>query len=100
MKNVLHINISELSDYHEKYQLKTPFNLPIALLGLVALLSNILSITNSVNVNASASISQIIYGCAEHLAQICQSSMSIQKMALSHIVATDYNTHDCPWAAD
>lgn len=73
--------------------LKHRLIIPIALVGLVALLSNILSITNIRNVNASASnIADNYMDGQNHLAQICQSSMNIHKMALSHIVATDYNT--------
>ncbi|MCI8281260.1 MAG: methyl-accepting chemotaxis protein [Lachnospiraceae bacterium] len=67
--------------------------LPIALLGIVALLSNILSIINIRNVNASASnIADNYMDGKSRLAEICQSSMDIHKMALSHIVATDYDT--------
>ena len=67
--------------------------IPIALLGMVALLSNILSIINIRNVNSSASnIADNYMDGKSRLAQICQTSMDIHKMALSHIVATDYDT--------
>ena len=73
--------------------LKQRLIIPIVLLGLVALLSNILSIVNIRNVNASASsIADNYMEGKSRLAEICQSSMEIHKMALSHIVATDYNT--------
>lgn len=73
--------------------LKQRLTIPIALLGIVALLSNILSIINIRNVNASASnIADNYMDGKSRLAQICQSSMDIHKMALSHIVATDYDT--------
>lgn len=73
--------------------LKHRLILPIALLGIVALLSNIISIYNIRNVNASAStIADTYMDGKSHLAEICQSSMTIHKMALSHIVATDYHT--------
>ncbi len=73
--------------------LKHRLIIPIALLGMVALLSNILSIVNIRNVNASASnIADNYMDQKSCLARICQSSMDIHKMALSHIVATDYNT--------
>lgn len=73
--------------------LKHRLILPIALLGIVALLSNILSITNIRNVNASAAtIADNYMDSQNELSEICQSSMTIHKMALSHIVATDYNT--------
>lgn len=73
--------------------LKYRLILPIALLGIVALLSNILSIINIRNVNASASnIADNYMDGKSRLAEICQTSMDIHKMALSHIVATDYDT--------
>lgn len=73
--------------------LKHRLIIPIALLGIVALLSNVLSIINIRNVNASASnIADNYMNQKSQLARICQSSMDIHKMALSHIVATDYNT--------
>ena len=73
--------------------LKHRLIISIALLGLVALLSNILSVINIRNVNASAaSIADNYMEGKDRLAEICQSSMDIHKMALSHIVATDYNT--------
>ncbi len=73
--------------------LKQRLIIPIALLGVVALLSNILSIINIHNVNANAAnIADNYMDSQSRLAEICQSSMNIHKMALSHIVATDYNT--------
>ncbi len=73
--------------------LKLRLIIPIALLGIVALLSNVLSIINIRNVNASAAnIADNYMDSKSRLAEICQSSMNIHKMALSHIVATDYNT--------
>jgi len=73
--------------------LKRRLIIPIALLGIVALLSNILSILNIHNVNASATnIADNYMEGQNRLAEICQASMNIHKMALSHIVATDYNT--------
>lgn len=74
-------------------RLKQRLILPIALLGIVALVSNLLSILNIHNVNASATaIADDYMDGKSRLAEICQSSMNIHKMALSHIVATDYNT--------
>lgn len=73
--------------------LKQRLILPIALLGIVALLSNILSIINIHNVNASAAnIADNYMDGKSRLADIFQASMNIHKMALSHIVATDYDT--------
>lgn len=73
--------------------LKHRLIIPIALLGIVAVLSNILSIINIRNVNMSAAnIADNYMDGKSRLAEICQSSMNIHKMALSHIVATDYGT--------
>lgn len=73
--------------------LKQRLAIPIALLGIVALLSNILSIINIRNVNSSAAnIADNYMDGKSRLAEISQSSMTIHKMALSHIVATDYDT--------
>ncbi|HBA49521.1 MAG TPA: hypothetical protein DCZ91_17335 [Lachnospiraceae bacterium] len=73
--------------------LKHRLIIPIALLGVVALLSNILFIVNIRNVNSSASnIADNYMDGKSRLARICQTSMDIHKMALSHIVATDYDT--------
>lgn len=73
--------------------LKHRLIIPVALLGIVALLSNILSIINIRNVNSSASnITDNYMDGQSRLAEICESYMDIHKMALSHIVATDYNT--------
>ena len=73
--------------------LKHRLIIPVALLGIVALLSNLLSFINIHNVNASAAnIADNYMEGKGQLAEICQSSMNIHKMALSHIVATDYDT--------
>ncbi len=73
--------------------LKHRLIIPIAVLGIVAILSNVLSIVNIRNVNQSAArIADDYMDGKSRLAGICQPSMNIHKMALSHIVATDYNT--------
>lgn len=67
--------------------------LPIILLGIVALLSNALSVfgINNVNANASKIVDNDMVG-SETLQNIRHTTTNIHKMALSHIVATDYNT--------
>ncbi len=67
--------------------------LPIILLGVVALLSNALSVFSIHNVNANASkiVDNYMVGL-EILQNIRYTTTNIHKMALSHIVATDYNT--------
>ncbi|MCI8668793.1 MAG: methyl-accepting chemotaxis protein [Lachnospiraceae bacterium] len=67
--------------------------LPIILLGVVALISNVLSgfSINNVNSNASKIVDNYMVG-SETLHNIRRTTTNIHKMALSHIVATDYNT--------
>ena len=67
--------------------------LPIILLGIVALVSNALSVfsINNVNANASKIVDNYMVG-SETLQNIRHTTTNIHKMALSHIVATDYNT--------
>ena len=76
-----------------KLGLKYSLILPIVLLGIVALISNILAVTNIRNVNTGASnIADNYMTGKTRLAEIRQSTMNIHKLALSHIVATDYHT--------
>lgn len=67
--------------------------LPIILLGVVALISNTLSVfsINNVNSNASEIVDNYMVGL-ETLQNIRHTTTNIHKMALSHIVATDYDT--------
>lgn len=67
--------------------------LPIILLGVIALISNTLSVfsINNVNSNASKIVDNYMVGL-ETLQNIRHTTTNIHKMALSHIVATDYNT--------
>ena len=77
----------------KKLNLKYRLILPIAMLGLVALISNLLAVSNIKNVNDNAAnIADEYMEGRTRLAQIHQSVMNIHKMALSHIVATDYDT--------
>ncbi len=67
--------------------------LPIILLGVVALISNVLSVFSINNVNSNASnIVDNDMVTSQTLQNIRYSTINIHKMALSHIVATDYNT--------
>lgn len=67
--------------------------IPVVLLGLVALISNVLSVFSIYNVNANAAkIADEHMTAASQLAEIRCSVLNIHKMALSHIVATDYQT--------
>lgn len=77
----------------KQMSLKRRLILPIALLGIVALISNVLAVVNIQNVNSNAAdIADNFMDGKGRLAKISQSAMNIHKLALSHIVATDYNT--------
>lgn len=73
--------------------IKNRLILPIILLGIVAIISNLLAVINISNVNANAArITDNYMAGKDKLAQISQSVLNIHRMALSHIVATDYET--------
>lgn len=77
----------------KKWNIKYRLILPVALLGAIALISNLLAVSNIRNVNANAAnIADNYMEGKTQLAKIHQSVMNIHKMALSHIVATDYHT--------
>ena len=76
-----------------KLKLQQRLLLPVILLGLVSLLSNILAVFSINNVNANASA--IVDGCMAsqtQLEEIRRSIMDIHRLALSHIVAADHAT--------
>lgn len=67
--------------------------LPIVLLGLITLLSNILAVFSIHNVNANAGIIVDRHMVSEaKLEDIRRSMMEIHRLALSHIVAADHST--------
>ena len=76
-----------------KFTIQQRLILPIILLGIVAMISNALSVfgINNVNSNASKIVDNYMVGM-ETLQNIRYTTANIHKMALSHIVATDYNT--------
>lgn len=67
--------------------------LPIVLLGVVALISNVLAVFNINNVNGNAAniVDNYMVGTTK-LDEIRRSISNTHKMALSHIIAEDYNT--------
>ena len=77
----------------KKLSIQQRLILPIVLLGAVALISSVLSVfsINNVNFNASKIVDNYMVGL-ETLQNIRHSTTDIHKMALSHIVAADYNT--------
>ncbi len=77
----------------KKWNIKYRLIIPIALLGIVALISNLLAVTNIKNVNDNAAnIADNYMEGKTQLAKLRQSVMNIHKLALSHIVAIDYST--------
>ncbi|MDE6924152.1 MAG: MCP four helix bundle domain-containing protein [Acetatifactor sp.] len=77
----------------KRFTIQQRLILPIILLGVVALISNALSVfgINNVNSNASNIVDNYMIG-SETLQNIRYTTTNIHKMALSHIVATDYHT--------
>ncbi len=76
-----------------KLTLQQRLILPIVLLGLVALLSNIAAVFGVNNVNAKANTIVDAYMASEtKLEEIRRSMMGIHRLALSHIVAADHST--------
>lgn len=77
----------------KKLRIQQRLILPIILLGVVAFISNVLSIfsINNVNSNASKIVDNYMVG-SETLQNIRHSITKIHEIALSHIVAADYNT--------
>ena len=76
-----------------KLTLQQRLILPIVLLGLVTLLSNILAVFSINNVNANAgTIVDTYMASGTKLEEIRRSMMGIHRLALSHIVAADHST--------
>ena len=76
-----------------KLTLQRRLILPIVLLGLVALLSNLLAVFSINNVHANAGTIVDEYMVSEgRLEEIRRSMMDIHRLALSHIVAADHAT--------
>ena len=76
-----------------KLTLQQRLILPIVLLGLVMLLSNLLAVFSINNVHANAGTIVDEYMVSEaRLEEIRRSMMDIHRLALSHIVAADHST--------
>lgn len=66
--------------------------MPVLILGIVSVLSNIMAVVNIQNVNGSAaSIADQGMDSVKVLGTMQQEAQSIHNAALSHIIATDYN---------
>ena len=76
-----------------KMTLQQRLILPIVLLGLVTLLSNLLAVFSINNVHAGAGVIVDEYMVSEaRLGEIRRSMMDLHRLALSHIVAADHAT--------
>ncbi len=76
-----------------KFTLQQRLILPIVLLGLVTLLSNLLAVFSINNVHANAGTIVDEYMVSEaRLEEIRRSMMDIHRLSLSHIVAADHST--------
>ncbi len=74
-----------------KLTLQQRLIVPVALLGLIALLSNVLAAFSINNVNSNAGVIVDDYMASEErLEKIRRSMMDIHRLALSHIVAEDH----------
>ncbi len=76
-----------------KMSVKSLIMIPVILLGVVSILSNLMAVHNIRNVNRKAST--IADECMENMLQINtiqEETQSIYRQALSHIIATDFNT--------
>ena len=77
----------------KSFSIKIMIMLPVMVLGIVSIISNITAISNIRNVNATATViaDDDMLGIQE-LSGIREMAQDIHKQALSHIIATDYNT--------
>lgn len=67
--------------------------IPVFILGIVSIISNIAAVTNIRSVNASATqIANGYMSCISQLGDIQKETQQIHKLGLSHIVATDLDT--------
>ncbi len=73
--------------------IKVMIVIPMLILGIVSVISNLLAIRNIKNVNANASniVDNYMTGI-ERLSEIEEAVQSIHKLALTHIIAVDFDT--------
>ena len=73
--------------------IKFSIMIPISILAIVAILSNLLAVLNIYNVNKNATnISENYMDSVSELGDIKQRTQNIHKLALAHIIATDHKT--------
>ncbi len=78
---------------NKKSSIKVMILVPVLLLGLVCILSNVMSVVNLRKVNnAASSIADDYMTLITDLDKVGQTAKDIHTLALSHIVATDFET--------
>ena len=76
-----------------KSSIRTMIMIPVLIIGLVSIVSNAMAITNIRNVNKNASVIADEYlNSIMDLSYIQEEAQKIHAYALSHIIATDYQT--------
>lgn len=77
----------------KRISLKVVILVPVLILGFVALISNLEAVNSLKNVNATATvISDVNLANISELSEIQKEAQNIHKLALSHIIATDFDT--------
>lgn len=77
----------------KKSSVRIAILLPVMVLGVVSILSNLMAITNIRKVNKNAEeITNTYMVELQELAEIQREAQDIHKQALSHIIATDFDT--------
>ena len=80
-------------DRKKKRSIRNAILIPVLVLGLVSVVSNVIAVLNIRNVNKNASVIADEYmESVSQLSEMQKSVQDIHKMALSHIIATDYQT--------
>ncbi|MBQ1843482.1 MAG: methyl-accepting chemotaxis protein [Lachnospiraceae bacterium] len=87
MEKIKHTSI------HDRMSIRTIVLVPVALIGIIAILSNLVSSSSLYSIRESSSrIAEDSLNSIEDLVEIERYSQNIYQKALSHIVATDYST--------
>lgn len=77
----------------KRVSIKALMLIPVFILGILSIISNLIAVNNIRRVNASASeIADTYISGIEELGQIQKETQSIHKLGLSHIIATDLTT--------
>lgn len=80
-------------DRKKKRSIRNAILIPVLVLGLVSVVSNVIAVLNIRNVNKNASVIADEYmESVSQLSEMQKGVQDIHKMALSHIIATDYQT--------